>query len=719
MTTYNTGNPVPSADARDRYDNSQTLDEVVNGGEQSYRNRVGNDVLSLTGMRQRFDAAQLDRQTRFDTFITSSGYDVIGDYASQPVVFTERNQLMLKDGELWKPKANVGLPYTTTGDWGAESANFVSVGDAALRQELASGTGTELVGHTADYIDAVQETVNKWISRFVVDLETFGGRGDYDTENTPALARLLASGAKGLRLNRGAYRFHNGGIGFPTGLPILGVAAPDLGHGTFDDKQWLRTGYKHLMPGSSLIFSGSAANSYPCPQRVGDFATLRPCVRLYQGGQGSVGTEWHGFAIIQDMECRVPDGSRFTKPWEDNRADYDTGLMIDDCSRFKRTNVVIFGYFPKLGTAISSVAGNDDPDYNQMIGGSTMGRIGLGLLGSNNGPATHGLSGTHAFGHALYSLDHHSRGEMTPAELADAYADADQWRTLYVDGDVDASSAEINGHELHACSLRSNANHALEIDHCSNLEFFGGVYEFRPYGVPNSTTPTFIGSANVKRGVAFYNLRNNFPETILNPAFIGTIPVKVIVTGDPLNGRLGVFGKDPGGMYSAAILGSDGNIGDASIQLTRNAINGSSGWRGSIDVSAGDTLNWSYDGTNLSSMTTSGIRIPQGGERRHLSEVGPALTIASGAITITRSVHPVIPESGTADDLNTINGGVTGQVLTLRPSAVGHVITLRRTGGNIRLDASADKVLNGSLSSIRLFYNGSLWVQEGPVMTNG
>ena len=30
MTTYNTGNPLPSADAKDRYDNSQTFDELIN-----------------------------------------------------------------------------------------------------------------------------------------------------------------------------------------------------------------------------------------------------------------------------------------------------------------------------------------------------------------------------------------------------------------------------------------------------------------------------------------------------------------------------------------------------------------------------------------------------------------------------------------------------------------------------------------------------------------
>ena len=720
MTTYNTGNPVPSADARDRFDNSQTFDELINGPLTFYQNRVGNNVLSIKGMGNLFNASQAERAAAFQQFIESSGWSSLGPYAAG-VTITSHSQTVDFEGQPYqlKPSIPVSLdaPYVATGDWATESVNFKLVGDNSLRQDLGGPEGASMLGILSPLSQAVQETVAAWANRKPAELETFGGKGDYDTDNDIPLLKLILSGATVLSLNPGIYRFSKT-EGFPSYLSILATAPPDLGHGTLDSKQWLRAGYKHLMPGSSMIFSGSGTE-YPCPQRVGEFATLKPCVRIYQGGQGSVGAVWSNFAIIQDMECRTADGTRFTKPWEDNHADYDTGLMIDDVARMRFQNVVTFGYFGKCGTAISSVLGNDDPDYNQFIGGSSMGRKGMALLGSNNGPAPHGLSGTHTFGHAVYSLDHHSRGEMTPEELAAYYADADTWRCLYIDGDVDAGSAEINGHEFHALSMRSNANHALELDHASNTKFFGGVYEFRSYGVPNSTVPSFIGSANVKRGVAFYDMRNNYPSTILNANFIGVIPVKVIVTGDPLNGRLGVFGRDPGGVYSAAILGSDANIGDASIQLTRDANNGSSGWRGSMDVSAGDTLNWSYDGVNLNSITTAGIRIPTAGERRHLSEVGPALTITSNAITITRSVHSVSPESGLTGSLSTINGGVAGQSLTLRPTSSSQVITLLRSDGNIRLDASANKVLNGSLSSIRLYYNGSLWVQDGPVMANG
>ena len=176
---YNTGNPIGSSSPKDLKDNAQNLDWLILGPALSYPDRRGVNRLSWSGIEasfsaaqaqrraehdaaqsrrefefetgqfrrdKEFDAAQLERTGRFDLFIASSSYDVIGDYASQPVTFTERNQLMLKDGELWKPKASVALPYVTNGVWATESVNFASAGDAALRQDLAGDGGSALQG---------------------------------------------------------------------------------------------------------------------------------------------------------------------------------------------------------------------------------------------------------------------------------------------------------------------------------------------------------------------------------------------------------------------------------------------------------------------------------------------------------------------------------------------------------------------------------------------
>ena len=49
MTTYNTGNPVPSADARDRFDNSQTLDQLINSSADKVVTRTGKEIITIDG----------------------------------------------------------------------------------------------------------------------------------------------------------------------------------------------------------------------------------------------------------------------------------------------------------------------------------------------------------------------------------------------------------------------------------------------------------------------------------------------------------------------------------------------------------------------------------------------------------------------------------------------------------------------------------------------
>lgn len=127
MTTYNTGNPVGSTDVRDLYDNAQNFDKFSLGQELEYPDRLGVPRKSLAGIRADVTEA-----------LSRLGYQVLGDYAAGLVVQNYR-QVFRKDGEFYRADASLNLPYTLAGDWLAESAKFVSVGDAVLRQELANG----------------------------------------------------------------------------------------------------------------------------------------------------------------------------------------------------------------------------------------------------------------------------------------------------------------------------------------------------------------------------------------------------------------------------------------------------------------------------------------------------------------------------------------------------------------------------------------------------
>ena len=100
---------------------------------------------SLAEMEDEFVASQIDKEQRFRQFLLSSGYQLIGDYGPG-LLITELNQIFAKDGELYRAGAALVLPYLTTGVWANESAKFVSVGDAALRQDLARPDGSTKVG---------------------------------------------------------------------------------------------------------------------------------------------------------------------------------------------------------------------------------------------------------------------------------------------------------------------------------------------------------------------------------------------------------------------------------------------------------------------------------------------------------------------------------------------------------------------------------------------
>ena len=79
--------------------------------------------------------------------IAGSGYNFLGDYTSG-IELTEYNQVLRESGEFWRVSASTTLPYTTTGAGMPESGAFVNVGDAVLRQDLASdasGKGASLV----------------------------------------------------------------------------------------------------------------------------------------------------------------------------------------------------------------------------------------------------------------------------------------------------------------------------------------------------------------------------------------------------------------------------------------------------------------------------------------------------------------------------------------------------------------------------------------------
>lgn len=140
MTTYNTGNAVGSADPRDLYDNAQALDEAINSQATTFSDRFGS--------------------TR-RTWAAAVFYVDLGAYGAG-LEITGYNEIFLYSGEYYKLSTAVSVPYTTTGTWGGESSNFVAIGDAALRSDLANpsaNNGISLVAGGMRHVESMSAFV--------------------------------------------------------------------------------------------------------------------------------------------------------------------------------------------------------------------------------------------------------------------------------------------------------------------------------------------------------------------------------------------------------------------------------------------------------------------------------------------------------------------------------------------------------------------------------
>ena len=565
---------------------------------------------------------------------------------------------------------------------------------APLRSDLATATGAAQIGANAYQ---TQDDVN--LER--VSVKRFGAKGDGVTDDTAAIiaADAAAAGAT-LEFPRGVYRCTNG-ISRTThwaGVESAQLAPfPLLG----DDKQFLRPGYKSQIPGTVLLFTGNGA-ARMTTQRADEFSSFTYCVR-----DAKTGLHMKDLSIV--LDCDVYDaGGTLTEIGADNRAAYDVGHVIDDAAQGLREDVCVFGYFPLAGTVVRSTVGNDDPDYTIFRGGSTMGRYGLALIGSeSNDGFDAGLSGTMSYGMDIFTLDHHSRGTGTAAAI---YASADTWATVYIDGYTDATTADINGHYFFGGSIRTYAIHPVVLDAASQVNFLGCIFETSNYpGVPNAETKQWKASSGTEN-VGLTNCRFGADVGLFDPQFGGAMKGQLTIVNCPglsVGGGVVVAEASGGLAYWVKVGGASGGSADPAIQFGSGvATNSTAGWSLRRDIDASDTLEMRWNGARVFNVMTSGALGRVG------YAVGPTRTIAAGSITITDySYYRIAAEAAAAtDDLDTILGGsFEGQLLILSAANSTQDVVLKDMTGNLRL--AADFTLTNAQDRISLMWDGAAWCE--------
>ncbi|MBE8590814.1 SGNH/GDSL hydrolase family protein [Pseudomonas sp. MAFF 301449] len=199
---FNTGNPVEpdgSSDPRDLYDTAGIVDLLVTGEEDSTKDRLGRDRKSWKGIENDFQQAQTqrgeefalsqsereaefveaqnDKNDRFQQLMDNSQYEPMGNYAAG-IEITSRNQIIWKDGEYYRIAASASIPYTTTGNWATDAPKFVTVGDAALRQDLAAVDGSSKV--TYQGLGGVARSLKSKLDDEIGPLDFASGLGPTD-----------------------------------------------------------------------------------------------------------------------------------------------------------------------------------------------------------------------------------------------------------------------------------------------------------------------------------------------------------------------------------------------------------------------------------------------------------------------------------------------------------------------------------------------------------
>jgi hypothetical protein len=191
-----------------------------------------------------------------------------------------------------------------------------------------------------------------------------------------------------------------------------------------------------------------------------------------------------------------------------------------------------------------------------------------------------------------------------------------------------------------------------------------------------------------------------------NNGFFGFSTADAILTIEELDGA-------PSLKNLRKILVSNGTLtdnGDNTATLTTG------GGSGSGDVtgpgSATDNAAARFDGTTGKLIQNSGVIIDDNNNVSGIASIqlsSPNMAIlSSDTFTWTQSYTLVAAQSGSVDDLATINGGSTGRLLTIEPSS-GNTITVKHNVGNIRLSAGVDCVLTGNMALL-LIYDGTYWI---------
>ena len=524
-----------------------------------------------------------------------------------------------------------------------------------------------------------------------VNVRDFGAVGDAVTDDTAAIRKALAASPM-VFFPAGVYVVTDG-IRLPEGAQIKGIGSPKLG--TFpmieDDKRFLGEGKKAQLPGTTLLFKGSGALSVTI-NRQDEFSTFRPAIATAAQFPFLI----EGMAIALDVN--VVDGSgRPTAPADDQRADYDVGLFVDDAGLGTVRDVCVYGFYKKAGLLIDTRGVGGNPDYNTFWNCSFMGNVGVALLGDDQpgDKLTYGLSGTQFYGCNFYAMDHQDRKSGEFGQTA-----------ILIDGHTNAKDADLNGTYFFGGSVRTYSPNAVTLKAASNVAFFGTIFELPKSkwgGADYGANDNRITGTDDTRDVAFYSCRMQAKG--LNELGRSMKHGKLLVS----QGHSGDLAVHSNGVVARLYASEEGR---AVLQLSDENESAFSGWNLDFDAGNREQLDVNFDGESVARFEASGKLVVNSIEGAtpagpSVANLGPTqiCELSLGAITVNSAVVEV-RNAAEQTVLRTIAGGSENQLLVLMKGGdtTGFRISME---GNLNL--SADFTMRRPTDRLTLLKSGEGW----------
>lgn len=295
MTTYNTGNPVGSAAAKDLYDNAENLDVAINSPSADvWTDRLGQARKTWRGIQSeaQLEIAQVvgevtaQSQQYLDASIVARDEARAAASASGPIAFYGTYAAAqaavggLPDGGIVEVSQDETRAGARTRYKVQAGALVFVVNLDKTKVDLAAATGASLVGFQQAGMGATPTTVQSKL-REHVSVKDFGAVGDGLTDDTAAIQAAInecvARGGGQVYFDAGVYLITSG-LTATKGVVLNGQSRTDVSSNTNGG------GVATARP---MIYWGGPSGGYMYAVRP---ASIGDCV----WGGGSVDIEWNG-----------------------------------------------------------------------------------------------------------------------------------------------------------------------------------------------------------------------------------------------------------------------------------------------------------------------------------------------------------------------------------------------------------------------------------------